>query len=263
MGKLASLHRERIVAELYMEGRSVPEMAQLMGIAQSQVKNLMWTLSSRWRANADHNYADRVGQELARLMNVEETARREYRRSRKPGMIKRQEMVLRKAEQPPADIFDDGGQQPEPPEEQLVVVKETLETRGRLGDPRYLQIAKDCAIERLKLMGAYDDDSRVSFSPAQVFAMIDATVRAVELEGVAPELVQRIKARTLTMLPRPGNSGGVDQGHSPVVVEDTVAPHAHDASAATPNAAEPPDRPETIDAGAYDEEGGWQDGEEI
>lgn len=237
---MASIPREKEVARLWLEGRSVHDIAVAVGVEPSTVAVHLRRLNQAWKRSPV-----RKAVQLAKLDEVERKANAEWHRSRRKSRSVRRTYERQAA--PPAAPDDDEGVDPfaDPPAAQeSVLVSEVVEEQERCGDPAYLRLVKECVVERLKLLGAYDVDARVSFTPEQVFAVIDATMRAVEAEGVGRELVDRIKRRTLTMLPRV-DAGGMCETSSPAVVADDAslsAPSEYDESAQP----EPPDRPPEI-----------------
>lgn len=191
----------RLVSRMLMEGGSVRDIAERLELSQAVVRRLTRELHKRWLSESEADYRERLALELARLEDLEREARRAWRRSGRPVKIRRRVMVLKDA--PPAaepDIFADLDS---PAEKVLTTVQETRETRQRDGDPRFLDLAHRCVDSRLKIMGAYKDQSiyanLITADQMMQFAraVIDGAVRA----GIDGAALERLKANTIKLLP--------------------------------------------------------------
>lgn len=227
--------RRARVARLHLEGYTVQEIALSMGIRPATVEWCLRKLEVDWRRSADADYAAKKARELAKIDEVERKANREWRRSRRDAeVVKRTYEVQAEAAVEPEGMIDPFA---DPPKREMVLVSEVAERRGQCGDPAFLRLVKECAVERLKLMGAYEDD-RQTITYEQAIGLMDAAVRAAELElRLDAGQVARLKQRTLTLLGRP-----VEQVGPAVVERDAARVAESDVSA--PQGAEPPGQPE-------------------
>ncbi len=204
------------MGRLYLEGYTPGQIAAAMGVDQRTVTSYLKRLNAEWRRDDPADYAARLADETARLRRIELEANKAWRRSQGGVVVERRkyEPVAAPALDPTLDIFADPfADVPEPP--RMVVVEETVETRHQCGDPRYLELAKACVVERLKLMGAYRDDLSAAgmITAEQVVSLLKAVVRAAEAEITDEAAVQRLRERTLRLLPQTAEQ--LDAGAEP------------------------------------------------
>ena len=84
---------------------------------------------------------------------------------------------------------------PEPTMEQIQVVNET---RGRLGDPRYLSTIKDCWDKEIELFGLK--------TPQEVNVMAEIKAKREEYRKLPTEELYRLHRERLALLPKPNGS---------------------------------------------------------
>jgi hypothetical protein len=130
-------HRDRI-AELRLKSVPVRKIATQLRISESTVARELAALAREWKTHAAQSIDTHRDRELRRLEIIEDAAWKEYERSRKDYSKEVTERIK---------AIKDGEILETPPE----VVKR--ETGGRLGDPKYLQIALNAQEARRKMLG--------------------------------------------------------------------------------------------------------------
>lgn len=193
----------RLVSRMLLEGYSPKDIAASLAISTATVNRVTTELQRRWIADADNDYKLKLAQELANLKELEREAKRAWRRSQKPAQTKRQTFARRKAKgvSPDADPLDLMFAEAEPDE--LVLCEEVTETKGRDGDPRYLELVHKCTETRLKIMGAFKDISIFAncITGDQMMQFANAFIESARLELGDGEALSRIKERTVKLLP--------------------------------------------------------------
>jgi hypothetical protein len=140
-------HREKI-AELRLKSVPVSQIAKQLRISDSTVNRELAILSRQWKAQAQATMDTVKERELQRLELIERKAWAEYERSREDYFKHTEEDIELKG-----GDGEDGKSVP--------ATKHKKETGGRLGDPKYLQIALNASEARRKLLGL-DAPSKVA-----------------------------------------------------------------------------------------------------
>ncbi|MDE2099653.1 MAG: hypothetical protein KGL39_20540 [Patescibacteria group bacterium] len=188
------------VARLLLENVAIAAIASRLDVSVSAAQQLANEVHREWAKERRVAYELRMALELAKLDNVEREAMAAYRRSRKPAQSRKQKFEV--VNLPGSvDLFADD-EQPQQ-EAHRILTEETLEERGQVGDPKFLALAKECVVERLKLMGAYKDDGRAgSLTFEQGVGLVRAVINLAEQDGeIGLAAVERLKQRTLSLLP--------------------------------------------------------------
>lgn len=187
--------KQRLVSRLLREGYTVDDIAGSLDLSTRTVHRLVGELHKRWQEDADIDYRAKVAVELANLKELEVEAKQAWRRSKRPGVVKRQTFAKpRRKEDGEFDIFADP--------QALELVEEIVETRGRDGDPRFLAQALACVEDRLKVMGAFRDVNLMAglITPDQMMEFARAFQQAAEQEIGDEEVLRRVQAKTVELL---------------------------------------------------------------
>lgn len=143
--------RKEKVGFLYCRGLGLTEIARTVGSTLETVKEDMESILQRWRDNFLLDLQKRQAEELAKVNEIERTAWAAYERSCEDYQEKlsRKELVR--------VTTRDGGVQ----RSRLKPGRVTRELRskGRVGDPRYLDQVAWCIETRMKLFGILKDRS--------------------------------------------------------------------------------------------------------
>lgn len=135
--ELERAHRRRSVAQLYLDGVSVVEIAQRVGFTTPTIYNDLSVIKEQWQEQANAARRYHLSVTLARLDRIEREAWAAWERSKSPRLTKVGKTRIR------------GGE-----EERTRQQKE----ESRDGDPHFLRIALDVAEQRAKLLGLYQED---------------------------------------------------------------------------------------------------------
>lgn len=167
-------HRQRI-AELRLKGTTIAEIVRSLRLSESTVHREIRSLNAEWKASAAASIDEHRARELRKLELVEQAAWKEYERSRKDYTKKTAEDV---------EIKGRDGEGPTV----LPGTKHKVETGGRLGDPRLLQIALNAGEARRKILGL-DAPTKVAPTdptgekPYQAMGDDELTRRIAELQA--------------------------------------------------------------------------------
>lgn len=205
--------RLRQVSRLYLAGRSASEIAEKLGCKESTAREYCDELLGRWMTNSESDFRQRLAMDLARIQHIENEALGAWERSKRPAQtVTRtlERVVAAGGTGPDDDLFQ------EPVDAAMVCSQEVHSERGQCGDPRFLSLAKECVQERLRLMGAYKDSNIYAglITPDQMMFFARTVVRGIEEECGDQGLVERLKSRTLDLLP---GCSRVDREVSPTV----------------------------------------------
>lgn len=177
------LDRRARVAELYLQGFSQAHIAREMKVTQPTVSTDLAAIRKEWKANAVLDYDEKLYSELAKIENLERMATEAFFRScqdavrtstkTEKGYPKSTFNTNDKA----ADKANGKGKGSEPKggrgtilaaevptngRGQLITLKQITDTvvEGRVGDPRFLTIIRECIEMRCKLTGLMKEEAK-------------------------------------------------------------------------------------------------------
>lgn len=123
--------RRRQTAALYLQGKWQSEIAQILGVHQTQVSYDLKFLQRRWYQESVADIAQRKAIELQRIDKIERECWEAYERSKQP-----REVTVTEATE---------GAHPGR--------KATLRKEGQVGDPRFLTEIGKCVDRRVAILG--------------------------------------------------------------------------------------------------------------
>lgn len=129
--------RER-VAKAYLQGETQRAISEAEGVSLGTINGDLKYLRGQWQKNASADIDERIGQELAKLDQLEAQAWESYFKSQKVV-----EKGQGKRKSPPAKK----GQKPKESESSFVKQIESA------GDPRFLNIVENCIERRCRILG--------------------------------------------------------------------------------------------------------------
>jgi hypothetical protein len=147
-----SERRDRI-AQLYLSGRVQSEIAQLVGVSQSQVSIDLQYAQQQWQASMLQHTAVLKAEKLAELARVKAEAWRAWERSQEPH-----EITITKATEGGAGRRE-----------------ASLRKEQQTGDPAFLAEIRSCIMDEVKIQG-----------------LAAPTRLAIDLEAATPEQLLRI-----------------------------------------------------------------------
>jgi predicted transcriptional regulator len=176
--KFTPLEREEAIAEvarLYRRGVNQYDIGRKLGISQPQVSNYVKVIRERYRESAGEDYGALVKARIDQLYEIMVEAWEEWERS-KHGVTKVVQEHGRVIK--PGKDKDKPGKKkgkatnttdpdPQVRADQLALIRETVTKEGRLGDPRYLTVIRECLKDISQLEGLID--GRGSDTPAGGF----------------------------------------------------------------------------------------------
>lgn len=166
------------IAALYLEKRSINEIAQTIGRTRQTVYADIRAIESRWFAATDRLTFERKAEELARIDRIELLSWEGYYRS-----IKTHEQTK--------TVLEEGAQG----------TKRKAESRKEelIGDPRWLDRIAWCVEQRAKILGLY--------APAKSEGRVDHTFSIqTEFDREFERLVGRLEERGKGPRPRAGET---------------------------------------------------------
>lgn len=128
------------VARLYCEGKTLREIAKVIGVVASQALGDLRVVRARWRADANLKMEEATARELAKIDNLEREYWDAWSRSRENAETNSQEIVDVPIIQKGVAI----------PAQRRLVRKQT---ENRDGNPRFLEGIQWCIDRRIKLLG--------------------------------------------------------------------------------------------------------------
>lgn len=172
------LQRRKVVAQMYVEGKTQFEIATTTGVTQQMIALDLKVIRDAWLATAIMDWDDVKAKELAKLDTVEErmweayhrsygvekiktvNVKRELKESRFENTGRRSDEEVDESEAEPEDdrtditgpkFLDERGE--------LVVVARTTDVRTKAlpGNPAYMTVILDCIKLRCKILGFLDD----------------------------------------------------------------------------------------------------------
>ncbi len=136
--KRTEIQREndyRRITDLYLQGKTQAEIAETVGLDQSQVSRDLSTIQARWRSDTAINLDEAKQKELAKIDLLE----REYWTAWQRTL---EEKTKTRTEQ--SKTGDKSG-----------AAKATIEKETLLGNPAYLAGIQWCISERCRILGLY------------------------------------------------------------------------------------------------------------
>lgn len=137
-------YRRTRIAELYLKGWYQANIAEEVGVNQSQVSRDLDSIRAEWKADRVRDFDAAKDDELNKIDNLERTYWAEWLRS--------QEDIDRKT----TKVKRNGSGESKPDSSET-----SKTTIGRLGDPRYLEGVRWCIVKRCEILGL-DAPSKVS-----------------------------------------------------------------------------------------------------
>lgn len=137
--QLALIIRRHKAGRLYVQGKAQWEIGEALGVDQATISRDLKALQKEWLAYSAQGKAEHVAQELAKLDELERTAREAWERSCKPAEIMH-------AGTTKGRTAKDGTPLPD-------LVKSYKTVKGQAGDPRFLERIGWCIDERAKILG--------------------------------------------------------------------------------------------------------------
>lgn len=213
------------VARLLVNSYGVEEIAAALGLTVSDAEKHAHWVMRMWASENSASMADAVAAEMARLRHLDRESADAWERSQRPARVRRRKYTM----QPVSDPFSPDLNGSERVRE---LTEEVVEDKHRDGTPAFLAERRALAVERLKLLGAYDHDPNGAWiTPAQVVQLMNAAMRAVEMEGVSGEQLNRVRQRVLDMLPQEDLGAGVANAPATVAqTEQAVSSESDDSS---------------------------------
>jgi len=162
---------EAVVAE-YLKGKPVSEIAKKFGLNPWSVYDDLKIMRRIWHKRNNVAADKLIAEEVARLSRVETEAWEQWERSKKAA---KEKTVTRKldmsAEEPDPMAGADG-----------FVTEEKQTTKGRLGDPRYLDIAMRAVDKRCRLLqiGEYAPKDQPGVLVGQLVEVVVSTPEQVK-----------------------------------------------------------------------------------
>jgi transposase len=160
--------RER-VSQLYLQGYSLRKIAVEVGVHNTQVFLDIKAIRADWRANTRWNFEEKQNLELARLDQVELEAWKGWTRT--IGKM----TTIRK---------ESGG---------MAGSKEVVTIEHKAGDPRFLEIVRNCVRTRCEILGLNAPvEARITgrLSIDDIREIIDAADKPELTAGPSSDLVQ-------------------------------------------------------------------------
>lgn len=144
------------VSRLYLQGMTYGEIAKEVGVSPTTVGNDMEAVREGWLESALMDFDKRKAQEMAKLDRLEQRAWEAFERS--IGEMTVRKVKEDRAQPPPGKR----GGRPTKDKDKWVPTSQTEEvtTKYCAGDPKYLEIIKDCVQTRLKIIGALRGDDK-------------------------------------------------------------------------------------------------------
>jgi hypothetical protein len=131
--------RRRVIAELYLDGKSTREIGAIVGLSHVTVgRHLVW-IRNRWLKDAERDVALRRMEEVKHLESIRRKALREWEQSCQPRRKTRKQVTRGRMKR-------DGIKMPD-------LLRWEDRTEECRGDPRYLEVAIRCGMQICALMG--------------------------------------------------------------------------------------------------------------
>jgi predicted transcriptional regulator len=155
--ELSVLQRRTVVAEMYMKGMRIYQIAQEVGVSEGIISKDLQEVRQQWLSQCKDSFDQRKAEELAKLEELERVAWQAWERSCRPAAttVKKVERVRRGGNRPGGRGGDDNGRRPPPEPVRMVPIRESEETKikEQAGDPRFLEQVERCIEKRLRIMG--------------------------------------------------------------------------------------------------------------
>lgn len=137
--------RRRRVAELYLSGKMLTEIAETEGVDKAQISRDLKAIRQEWRTSTLLDFSEAQNRELAKLDALEQTHWRAWERSIGVATTIKVEYKGIKPLDSEPDTEPEFGQTVERSETSVKLV----------GDPRFLDGVYRCIAERCKILGIY------------------------------------------------------------------------------------------------------------
>lgn len=161
--RVAVEQRAAQVAQLYLQGKTQHEIAQIVGVQQPRVCKDLKLIREEWRAARVADFDEAKDRELARIDHIEREAWAAWGRS----------VGQRKTTTREMDGSAPPGSAPSP-------AKVTVKTEEQPGDPRFLERVQWCVDQRCKVLGLY--------APKRIEVGVhEAKARLAAMLGVDPK----------------------------------------------------------------------------
>ena len=158
-------------AEWYCQGKSIGEIAKLLGVDWAQADYDLRKIRAAWTDRAVKSFSEHVAEELAKLDQLEKQAWTAWTWStQRKKEAEREKRALFTKDGSPILRADGKGQA-------MAVSSQRVAVKARDGDPRFLAVVFQCIDRRIKLLG------------------LDAPVR-VQQETALRDLAEAVSAET-------------------------------------------------------------------
>lgn len=165
------------IGRLYLENLSVLEIANRLELSIAAVQKDLKVLRAQWRADGEKDRADLLGNEIARLSNLERVAWEAWHASRTPR--KTQTSTMQEAEEAIKEALGRPSK-----------VRSVLKSETRDGNPVILKLIFDCIRQRCLLYGLAPKDSVDSVVIEQVEVEFEKLMQ--QMNQILPEDVKPI-----------------------------------------------------------------------
>jgi hypothetical protein len=145
------------IAEMYLRKARQSDIAKKYGLSRQQIAYDLKVIQKRWSDQAVHSLSEAKLKELHNIDLIEREAWGEWERSKQDRQLRSAKKIRKAGET----------------EERI---ETGIDTEGRLGDPRYLQVMNDCGERRVRLLGL---DAPIK---------VDARVTSVEVRIIHSEM---------------------------------------------------------------------------
>jgi len=136
----------RNVAELYLKGHGIMQIAALLGMSHSTVSADLAYLRDEWVKCAAKSFDQKRAEQLERLDKLEREAWHGWERSQQHS----EKHIVKTTNAPP---LPGATQRPGPSR-----TESTAERVDRIGDPRFLNLIREIIIERARLLGLHEPE---------------------------------------------------------------------------------------------------------
>ncbi len=169
--------RRQRIAHMYMRGKTQWEIAEIVGISQSQVSIDLNKIKEEWKTQMVADYSTKLDEELAKLDHMERVLWERFERSCEDAETthKREEMALLPSGEDGGEPRGKGGKPRPNDPAKMLPVKTVIEhtKKGQVGDPRWTEQIKSICEMRLKLIGAFKPEEKGQVNNNNVFIKWD------------------------------------------------------------------------------------------
>ena len=191
-GRRTSRTREEVrrdllaISEMYLRGWSQYEIAEYLGITRQLVCHELTKIQKIWQEHIAANHDRLRANELAKLDHLEARAWEQFDKSCEDAETYAEE------EFEAGFIHDDDSEQTPTGGKKRKLKKR----QGQSGDPRYMQIIRECAAERCKILGLYAPKQHQVQMQAEVvnYSLLSYDERKVLERALARQIEARAEA---------------------------------------------------------------------